>query len=144
MPKLADAAPPDRFGFVTVAANRFDTITVPLGYNCYVVARWGDPLWSGAPPFDPINRGTGASQERALGDNCDGMILFRNKEKNILAVNNEFVNRFNIYANRWSKLAENADDAHLWLVNSCTVKDPSQARRSFSCCEPPRADAVGR
>jgi hypothetical protein len=31
MPKLADAAPPDRFGFVTVAANRFDTITVPLG-----------------------------------------------------------------------------------------------------------------
>jgi secreted PhoX family phosphatase len=40
------------------------------------------------------------------------MILFRNKEKNILAVNNEFVNRFNIYANRWSKLAENADDAH--------------------------------
>jgi secreted PhoX family phosphatase len=112
MPKLADAAPPDRFGFVTVAANRFDTITVPLGYNCYVVARWGDPLWSGAPPFDPINRGTGASQERALGDNCDGMILFRNKEKNILAVNNEFVNRFNIYANRWSKLAENADDVH--------------------------------
>jgi len=109
-PRLAAAEPADRFGFAAVKANRLDTITVPTGYNWHVVARWADPLWSDAAPFDPISRGTGASQERALGDNCDGMMLFQNGAKNILAVNNEFVNRAHLYANRWSKLPENADD----------------------------------
>ena len=108
--KLAGAGPADRFGFAPVMANRFDTITVPVGYNWHIVARWGDPLWSDAASFDPVSRGTGASQERALGDNVDGMLLFRSERKNILVVNNEFVNRANIYANRWSKRPENADD----------------------------------
>lgn len=108
--RLANAGTADRFGFATVKANRFDTITLPSGYKWHVVARWGDPLWSDATPFDPVSRGTGVSQERALGDNFDGMMLFQHGDKNILAVNNEFVNRANIYANRWSKLPENADD----------------------------------
>ena len=109
-PILADAGPPDPFEFAAVKANHLDTITVPAGYNWHVVARWADPLWSDAASFDPISRGTGASQERALGDNCDGMMLFQNGTKSVLAVNNEFVNRAHIYANRSSKLPENADD----------------------------------
>ncbi|MGB0554241.1 MAG: hypothetical protein ACPGQV_16995 [Alphaproteobacteria bacterium] len=38
------------------------------------------------------------------------MLLFRSERKNIFVVNNEFVNCANIYANRWSKRPENADD----------------------------------
>ena len=79
--KLAGAGPADRFGFAPVMANHFDTITVPVGYNWHIVTRWGDPLWSDAASFDPVSRGTGASQERALGDNVDGMLLFRSERK---------------------------------------------------------------
>ena len=88
----------DRFGFRPVAANRRDTVTVPEGYDWRVVARWGDPLWSGAAPFDPATRGDGASQERAFGDNNDGMEVFQDADgRSVLAVNNEYVNRAVFY-----------------------------------------------
>ena len=92
---VASALPPgtatasSRFEFEPVATNTRDTVTVPTGYRWHVVARWGDPLWSDGVPFDPQTRGTGASQERAIGDNNDGMALFRSGGRNILAVNNE-------------------------------------------------------
>ena len=59
-----------------MAANGLDTVTVPEGFSWHVIARWGDPLWSTGAPFDHATRGTGASQEAAFGDNCDGMALF--------------------------------------------------------------------
>ncbi len=99
-----------RFGFDPVAANTLDTITVPDGYNWQMVAKWGDPLWSNAVDFDQETRGTGATQERAFGDNNDGMALFHHEGRNILAVNNEYTNRDIIYGNRETKLPEDADD----------------------------------
>jgi len=85
------------FDFEAVPTNGSDTVTVPGGYNWHVVASWGDPMWSDAPPFDHATRGTGASQARAFGDNNDGMALFTDGDRNILAVNNEYVNRSIIY-----------------------------------------------
>lgn len=99
-----------RLGFEAVAANGLDTVTVPKGYGWHVVARWGDPLWSDGIAFDHATRGTGASQERAVGDNNDGMALFRYRGRDILVVNNEYANRSIIYGNRNSKLPETADD----------------------------------
>ena len=99
-----------RFGFQQVAANALDTVTVPEGYSWEILTRWGDPLWSDAPAFDQETRGTGASQERAFGDNNDGMSLFVDGETNVLAVNNEYTNRSIMYGNRETKLPENADD----------------------------------
>ena len=107
-PSLARAA--SRFGFDQVAANTLDTITVPEGYSWHMVAKWGEPLWSNAVDFDQTTRGDGASQERAFGDNNDGMALFHHEGRNILAVNNEYTNRDIIYGNRETKLPENADD----------------------------------
>ena len=104
---LAALANHSRFGFEPVAANTLDTVTVPKGYRWHVVARWGDPMWSNAADFDPKTRGTGASQERAFGDNNDGMSLFTDGGRNVLAVNNEYVNRKIIYP---SGNPENADD----------------------------------
>lgn len=85
------AANSGRLGFRPVAANTLDTVTVPEGYSWHIVARWGDPLWSNSPPFDHASHGTGASQERAFGDNVDGMALFADGDRSILAVNNEYV-----------------------------------------------------
>jgi len=81
-----------RFGFDAVAANGLDTVTVPNGHNWQVVTRWGDPLWSRGAPFDQNTRGTGASQELAVGDNTDGMAMFADRGHTVLAANNEYIN----------------------------------------------------
>ena len=96
--------------FTPVAANGLDTVTVPDGYSWHVVARWGDPLWSTGAAFDQASRGTGESQEAAYGDNNDGMALFTDGDKNVLAVNNEYVNLDIMFANRESGKPETADD----------------------------------
>ena len=96
--------------FTPVAANGLDTVTVPDGYSWHVVARWGDPLWSTGAAFDHASRGTGESQEAAFGDNNDGMALFTDGDKNVLAVNNEYVNLDIMFANRESGKPETADD----------------------------------
>ncbi len=97
-------------GFEPVAANGLDTVTVPPGFSWHNVIAWGDPLWSDGKPFDHATRGDGASQERAFGDNNDGMSAFFTDGRTVLAVNNEYVNRSIIYGNRASGLPENADD----------------------------------
>lgn len=107
-PVPAQAA--SRLTFEAVPANTHDTITLPPGYRWSVVARWGDPLWTDAPDFDPETRGTGASQERAIGDNNDGMALFSDGARHVLALNNEYTNRGIIYGARETGEPETADD----------------------------------
>ena len=99
-----------RFGFEPVAANDLDTVTVPHGYSWHIVAKWGDPLWSNSMPFDQATRGSGASQERAFGDNDDGMSLFADGGRSVLAVNNEYVNRRIIFGGAGVGESENADN----------------------------------
>ena len=107
-PRRALAA--DRIGFKAVRANSLDTITVPEGYSWKPLIRWGDPLWSTAPAFDPATRSTGAAQERQFGDNNDGMELFTKNGRTVLVVNNEYTNRSIAYGANASKLPETADD----------------------------------
>lgn len=109
-PAEADGRAANRFGFDTVATNSLDTVTVPAGYNWHVVASWGDPLWSSGAEFDQASRGTGVSQEMAFGDNNDGMSLFVDGGRNVLVVNNEYVNRAIFHGNRASAGPETADD----------------------------------
>ena len=99
-----------RLGFEAVAANGLDTVTVPRGYRWHVVARWGDPMWSHSIAFDQATRGSGASQELAFGDNNDGMSLFADGDRSVLAVNNEYVNRSIIYGGTGTGKPRNADD----------------------------------
>ena len=108
-PKRASAAS-RLLEFEPIAANTLDTVTVPRGYSWHVVASWGDPLWSDGTWFNHTTRGTGASQEKAVGDNTDAMILFNHEGHSILTVNQEYTNRQITYGNRDSKLPENADD----------------------------------
>jgi secreted PhoX family phosphatase len=57
-----------------------------------VLVRWGDPLFSDGPAFDPANGVTLDGQRRAAGDNTDGMEMFFLGNRQILAVNNEYTN----------------------------------------------------
>lgn len=108
LPSPAKAA--DRFGFEAIAANTLDTITLPKGYKWQVVAKWGEPMWSDAPDFDPLTRGSAASQARAFGDNNDGMALFQQDGKSIFVCNNEYTNANVMFGNRRGFLPENDDD----------------------------------
>ena len=104
------AAPVNPFDFAAVAANTLDTVTVPEGYGWQVVVRWADPLWSDGTEFDPVTLGTGSSQERAFGDNNDGMELFTVDDRTVLVVNNEYVNRAIMFGASGSRVPRNADD----------------------------------
>ena len=117
--------------FTPVAANGLDTVTVPEGYGWHVVARWGDPLRSDGAAFDHATRGTGASQEAAFGDNCDGMALFTHEGRSVLAVNNEYTNLGIAFANRESGKPETDDD-----VRKC------KAAHGVSVVEIARQDGV--
>ena len=119
--------------FTPVAANGLDTVTVPEGYSWHVVARWGDPLWSDGALFDHATRGTGASQEMAFGDNCDGMALFAHDGRSVLAVNNEYTNLGIAFANRESGKPETDDDVR-----------KSKAAHGVSVVEIAQADGVWR
>lgn len=99
-----------RLGFKPVETSTLDTVIVPDGYSWHIAATWGDPLWSDGVPFDQTTRGTGISQERAFGDNNDGMSFYTDGKRHYLVVNNEYVNRSIMFSNRDSKLPETIDD----------------------------------
>lgn len=123
------SAATQRFGFTPVAANTLDTITVPDGFNWHVAMKWGDELFEDSIPLDNESRGDAASQEKAVGDNNDGMSLFTRDGRNIFVVNNEYVNRGIIFGNRESGLPETTDDVikgmmgHGVTVAEITQKD---------------------
>ncbi len=104
------AAGGGRLAFNAVPANTLDTVTLPDGYRWRVLIRWGDPLWSDGPEFDRETCGDGASQERAFGDNNDGMALFTDGRRTLLAVNHEYTNLEIIHRNRETGRPETADD----------------------------------
>lgn len=99
-----------RLTFDAVAANGHDTVTLPPGYSWRPVVRWGDPLWSAGAEFDQATRGTGQSQELAFGDNNDGMEVFFDDQRVLLAVNNEYISKTDIYGNRATGTRATPDD----------------------------------
>ncbi|MGB2332579.1 MAG: PhoX family protein [Litorivicinaceae bacterium] len=113
-PKIQAAGVVTRTGlkFNPVKANSLDTITVPDNFNWQVVAQWGDPLFSDAPEFDHLTRGTAESQALAFGDNNDGMDLFEIDGKNVMVVNNEYTNRSVMFGYNPSGLPETVEDVN--------------------------------
>lgn len=100
----------NRFAFDQIGTSVADDVVVPEGFNAEVLVRWGDPLWSDAPEFDHATRGTAASQERAFGDNTDGMDVFFHDGKTLLVVNNEYTNRDILWGNNPDAKAASDDD----------------------------------
>ncbi len=77
--------------FKEVLRGLDETHHVAEGYQADVLLRWGDPLFSDSPAFDPMNQ-TEASQLRQFGFNND-YIGFVPLEENrgLLCVNHEYV-----------------------------------------------------
>lgn len=89
-PALAQQA--TRFAFEQLAPQTDGTVHVPEGYSWKVLVRWGDPLFSDAPAFDPVQGIPAAGSDRVFGENTDGMELFNIGGKEVLVVNSEYVN----------------------------------------------------
>ena len=117
----------NRFGFDPVKANSLDDITVPQGFNWHVAMKWGDELFSDSIALDEESRGDASSQEKAFGDNNDGMSLFSKDGRNIFVVNNEYVNRSIIFGNRDTGLPETDDDVRKGMMgHGVTVAEIAQ------------------
>ncbi|WP_375596998.1 PhoX family phosphatase [Devosia sp. Naph2] len=82
------------FSFLEVTAGVDADHHVAEGYDAQVLIRWGDPVVSGAPEFDPNNQ-TAAAQAGQFGYNNDyvGYIpLDGSDEHGLLVVNHEYTN----------------------------------------------------
>ncbi|MFO6464148.1 PhoX family protein [Jannaschia sp. KMU-145] len=80
------------FAFEGIPIQTDGTVHVPDGYDWQVLARWGDPLFSDAEPFDPETGITLASSDRVFGENTDGMETFTVDGRQLIAVNHEYAN----------------------------------------------------
>lgn len=64
------ARPAPAFSFPEIARGMDRTHHVAEGYRADILLRWGDPLWTDSPAFDPLNQ-SAAAQQRQFGYNCD-------------------------------------------------------------------------
>jgi hypothetical protein len=100
----------DVFDFEPVAANVEDTVTLPQGYQWRPLVSWGQPMWSKGKTFDAEQLPTSEEQALAFGDNNDGMKHFTVQGRELLAINNEYVNFSGFFSNRKSGAPETLDD----------------------------------
>jgi uncharacterized protein len=87
-------APGSRFSFKEIEAGVDETHHIAEGYDADVLLRWGDPLFPGAPEFDPLTQ-TAENQRQQFGYNNDyvGYIpLGGSNTHGLLVVNHEYTN----------------------------------------------------
>ncbi|MFC7404410.1 PhoX family protein [Georgenia alba] len=93
-PPHAPGGPAVGLRFEPISQQTGDRVTVPPGYLHDVLVRWGDPLFSDAPEFDPENQ-TAAAQARQFGYNNDHLGLLplgHHRDDHVLVVNHEYTN----------------------------------------------------
>lgn len=105
----ARAVADDGFGFAAIDAQTDDTIHLPPGFEWQVVVKWGDPLWSHGGPLDEATGGSALSQQLAFGDNNDGMSFISHEGRQLLIVNNEYINKRTLFPAEGHK-PQNKDD----------------------------------
>ena len=93
----AAAAPPPGLPFDPIAPvpDGVDAFTVPRNYQWTAILRWGDPLFSDSPAFNP-NVPDAEAQERQFGynnDYLDILVTDRRGRRALLCCNHEYVNR---------------------------------------------------
>ncbi|WP_188838510.1 PhoX family protein [Flexivirga endophytica] len=75
-------------------AKTVDSLSVPDGWRWDPIIRWGDPVLSGAPKFDPSNQ-SAAAQAMQFGYNNDYTDIIttdRRRREGLLVCNHEYVN----------------------------------------------------
>ena len=100
--------------FDAIGSSVADTITLPDGYTWSPLISWGDPISASVNPFSHPDALTSTDQALALGDNNDGMTLFSvDEDSAVLAVNNEYINRWNFYQDTGNPSAEEVTKAQV-------------------------------
>lgn len=88
----AEAQVAGRFGFTPIPIQTDGTIHVPEGYTWQPVAKWGQPMFSDAEALSQETGVSVASSDRVFGENTDGMEAFSVGNRQVIAVNHEYVN----------------------------------------------------
>jgi uncharacterized protein len=93
-PIVGVSAPSDHLKFQSISPSTVDAVLIPPGYSSQVLARWGDPILTGAPAFN-LNVQSSETQSQQFGFNCDFLAYFPlfhplNSKAGLLGVNHEF------------------------------------------------------
>ncbi|WP_299208608.1 PhoX family phosphatase [uncultured Tateyamaria sp.] len=129
----AMAGQSSRFAFDQIPIQTDGTVHVPDGYSWDVLVRWGDPLFSDAPAFDPANGVPVAGSDRVFAENTDGMHLFTVGNKQILAVNNEYANRKTNLPNNAEGVPASADDVLIFQnLQGVTIMEVAEGNDGWS------------
>mmetsp|Transcript_304 Transcript_304/g.834 ORF Transcript_304/g.834 Transcript_304/m.834 type:complete len:632 (-) Transcript_304:541-2436(-) len=129
----AMAGQSDRFAFAQLPIQTDGTVHVPEGYSWDVLVRWGDPLFSDAPAFDPVSGVPTDGSDRVFGENTDGMELFNVGGREIFAVNSEYANRkINLPADQEGVPASAGDVLRLQNFQGVTVFELAEGDDGWS------------
>ena len=122
-----------QFAFTPIEAQTDGTVHVPEGYEWKVLARWGDPLFDGVDPFDHETGVTLAASDKVFGENTDGMESFLHNGRQILAINQEYVNpKTNLPQNEGGKVQSADDVRKLQNLQGVTVVEIAEGANGWS------------
>lgn len=132
MSSTSAEASTSRFAFKPIAIATDNTIHVPEGYTWDVLAKWGDPLFSSAAPFSDETGGDAASADKIFGENTDGMELFVIGNRQVIAVNHEYVNpEINLPKNDKGNPASAEDVMKLQNLQGVTVMEVAEGENGW-------------
>ena len=95
LPAAAAQTPGLKFTPIAPVPDGVDAFTVPKGYQWSTIVRWGDPLFSDSPAFNPAVPDAEAA-ERQFGynnDYLDILVTDRRGRAALLCCNHEYTNR---------------------------------------------------
>jgi len=128
----AMAGQSSRFAFDPLPAQTDGTVHVPQGYTWNTLVRWGDPLFSNAPDWDPQTGIPTEGSDLVFGENTDGMELFHKGGVQLLVVNSEYTNNsVNLPADQAGTPASAGDVRRLQNFQGVTVMEVTEGEAGW-------------
>jgi hypothetical protein len=110
-----------RIQFKAIKLSKEDSVQAAEGYKTKVLLKWGDPLFTDSPAFDPLNQ-TADAQSKQFGYNNDWMGYFplpghdtANPRHGLLAVNHEYTNSELMFRNHGGFTGQTAEQTAIEL-----------------------------
>ena len=120
-----------RFNPIEPVPDDVDAVVVPSGYEWHTIVRWGDPLFSDSPAFNPEVPDSEAA-ERQFGYNNDYtqiLVTDRQGRRALLCCNHEYTNRQIMFPPTSSPAAEREVLKALMAAHGMSVVELRRAGR---------------